>query len=102
MEGSKSDLESELGISVRHLSYPSGSYNATILEQAREIGFETAVTTREGPYERSDQLLALRRVRVNGGAALADLIAGLEGRRGGLPPRKVMRSNLPGRSHSYQ
>lgn len=81
LAGSKQDLEEQLGISVRHLAYPSGSYSAATLELAREIGFATAVTTHEGPDQRADRLLELRRVRVNGGAALADLIAGLEGKR---------------------
>ncbi|HJZ50224.1 MAG TPA: hypothetical protein VKE41_23800, partial [Roseiflexaceae bacterium] len=41
----------------------------------------TAVTTEPGMVERLDRLLSLPRVRVNGGASLADLIAGLEDRR---------------------
>jgi hypothetical protein len=70
-----------LGIVVHHFAYPSGHYTATTLAQATQIGFVTAVTTQEGMDERLDQLLTLPRVRVNGGASLADLIAGLEGRR---------------------
>jgi peptidoglycan/xylan/chitin deacetylase (PgdA/CDA1 family) len=81
LEGSKSDLENVLGISVHHLAYPSGNYNALILQQVREIGFVTAVTTQEGLLQREDRLYTLRRVRVNGGANLADLVAGLAGKR---------------------
>jgi peptidoglycan/xylan/chitin deacetylase (PgdA/CDA1 family) len=92
LAGSKSDLETRLGIVVHHFAYPSGHYTATTLAQAAQIGYVTAVTTQPGMDERLDQLLILPRVRVNGGAPLADLIAGLEGRReryvraGAVPP----------------
>ena len=81
MAGSKTDLEGELGIAVRHLAYPYGSFSATTLEQVQQIGFDTAVTTHEGLSHSLDHILALRRVRVNGGAGLRDLIEGLAGRR---------------------
>jgi peptidoglycan/xylan/chitin deacetylase (PgdA/CDA1 family) len=81
MAGSKTDLEGELGIAVRHLAYPYGSFSTTTLEQAQQIGFDTAVTTHEGLSHSADHILALRRVRVNGGAGLRDLIEGLAGRR---------------------
>jgi peptidoglycan/xylan/chitin deacetylase (PgdA/CDA1 family) len=93
LAGSKHDLELELGIPVRHLAYPSGDYNASVLAQVEQIGFTTAVTTREGFSERANQLLTLERVRVNGYTALADLIAGLRGQRGARPrpPRSIGR-----------
>jgi len=109
MAGSKSDLETHLGIVVHHFAYPSGHYNATSLEQAAQIGFVTAVTTQEGMEERLDRLLTLPRVRVNGGAPLADLIAGLAGRselavRAGaahrIPPRQ-RRTEPPPQLHPY-
>jgi peptidoglycan/xylan/chitin deacetylase (PgdA/CDA1 family) len=81
LAGSKTDLETRLGITVRHLAYPAGHYTTTTLIQAAQIGFVTAVTTEPGMDERLDRLLTLPRVRVNGGAPLADLIAGLEDRR---------------------
>lgn len=81
LDGSKSDLEQQLGIRVRHLAYPSGHYTATTLAQALQIGFDTAVTTEPGMSERADKLLLLPRIRVHGGAPLADLVAGLQGRR---------------------
>jgi peptidoglycan/xylan/chitin deacetylase (PgdA/CDA1 family) len=81
LAGSKIDLEQALGVPVHHLAYPAGNYSPLILQQARDIGFATAVTTQEGLLQRDDQLLTLRRVRVNGGADLADFIAGLLGKR---------------------
>src|SRR5262249_6220711 len=89
--------------------YPSGHYSATTLAQAAQIGFVTAVTTQEGMEERPDRLLTLPRVRVNGGAPLADLIAGLGGRREPavragaahrIPPRQ-RRTEPPPRLHPY-
>jgi peptidoglycan/xylan/chitin deacetylase (PgdA/CDA1 family) len=87
LAGSKAALERQLGIKVRHLAYPYGNYSLTTVEQAQESGFETAVTTNEGVEQSLDKLLSLERVRVNGGAGLADLIVGLEGQRGA--PRLV-------------
>jgi len=81
LEGSKADLEGELGRPVRHFAYPSGEYNQTVLDQVAELGFATAVTTREGLSETRNQLLTLMRVRVNGYTGLADLIDGLKGQR---------------------
>jgi peptidoglycan/xylan/chitin deacetylase (PgdA/CDA1 family) len=81
LTGGKSDLETQLHITVRHLAYPSGSYSTTTLEQARKIGFATAVTVRRGINERADKLLELPRIFVKGDASLDDLIAGLEGQR---------------------
>lgn len=100
LEGSKADLERELGRPVRHFAYPSGEYNQTVLDQVAELGFATAVTTREGLSETSDQLLSLMRVRVNGYTGLADLIAGLKGQRTTkhvLPAVTVARRICPSR-----
>ncbi len=80
LDGGRADLEQQLGLTVHHLAYPSGSYNAATIEQAQKSGYETAVTVHYGIKERADKLLELPRVFVNGGAPLDDLIAGLEGR----------------------
>ncbi|MFL5803106.1 MAG: polysaccharide deacetylase family protein [Roseiflexaceae bacterium] len=81
LAGSKADLESQLHLIVLHLAYPSGSYDKQTLELAGACGYKTAVTVHYGVRERADKLLELPRVFVNGGAPLADLIAGLEGQR---------------------
>ncbi|MEP7187610.1 MAG: polysaccharide deacetylase family protein [Roseiflexaceae bacterium] len=81
LAGSKSDLEAALGVSVQHLAYPSGNYNAVTLQQVEQIGFTTAVTTRVGQLHSASQVLLLKRVRVNGGTGIADFIAGLTGTR---------------------
>jgi len=91
LAGSKSDLEQHLGIHIEHLAYPAGAYNQTTIEQARQIGFTTAVTTHEGLEHDADQLLVLTRVRINGGATLADLSAGLTGQRRRVQPTPTTR-----------
>lgn len=81
LAGGKADLEIQLHITVQHLAYPYGSYNATTIDQAQQIGFVTATTVHYGIQERANKLFELPRVFVNGGTSLEDLIVGLEGRR---------------------
>jgi peptidoglycan/xylan/chitin deacetylase (PgdA/CDA1 family) len=101
LAGSKSDLEAALGISVQHLAYPPGKYNAVTLQQVEQIGFTTAVTTHSRQVQRATQVLMLKRVRVNGGAGLADFILALAGtHRSSIPrarrPRALSAYGRPG------
>ena len=71
MAGSKAALEARLGIPVRHFAYPVGdpsSAGPREFELAREIGFETAVTTRPGMLfdDHAERLTELPRISVNG------------------------------------
>lgn len=79
-------LESELARPVRHLSYPVGDPTSAATREfvlARDLGFDTAVTTRPGHLfaEHAGHLHALPRVSVNGchqsRAALAGLLSGV-------------------------
>ena len=79
LDGCKTDLEGHLGIIVRHLAYPSGSYNKDTVKQAQLSGYVTAVTVHFGIHERADKLLELPRVFVKGGETIDELIAGLRG-----------------------
>lgn len=45
LEGSRQDLERELGTPVRHLAYPDGSYSKETLRAAQKAGYDTACTT---------------------------------------------------------
>jgi peptidoglycan/xylan/chitin deacetylase (PgdA/CDA1 family) len=71
MKGSADRLEQELGVRPRHFAYPYGDESSAGLRDfwlARELGFETAVTTRKGmlfPAHR-DHMTALPRVSLNG------------------------------------
>ncbi|WP_375462502.1 polysaccharide deacetylase family protein [uncultured Methylobacterium sp.] len=79
-------LAAELGRRVRHLSYPVGDPTAAGQREfalARDLGFDTAVTTRPGHLfgGHAGHLHALPRVSVNGchqsRAALAGLLSGV-------------------------
>lgn len=60
---SKAELERQLGHSVRHFAYPTGSYDDTTLELVKEAGYLTAVTTLPGTYQPPGAELTLRRIR---------------------------------------
>jgi peptidoglycan/xylan/chitin deacetylase (PgdA/CDA1 family) len=71
MAGSKAALEERLGVRVRHFAYPVGDQTSAgprEFELAREVGFDTAVTTRPGMLfrEHAERLTELPRVSVNG------------------------------------
>ena len=71
MAGSKAALEARLGIPVRHFAYPVGdatSAGRREFDLARELGFETAVTTRPGMLfdDHAGRLTELPRISVNG------------------------------------
>lgn len=71
MEGSRSRLAEWLGEVPRHFSYPygdAGSAGPREFDAARDLGFETGVTTRKGVLhpEHRDHLHALPRISLNG------------------------------------
>jgi peptidoglycan/xylan/chitin deacetylase (PgdA/CDA1 family) len=74
LAGSKSDIEAQLGLPVRHFAYPNGSYSPAVVEQARAAGYLTATTVRGGTKAQRDRLLELPRVFVKGDDTLQDLI----------------------------
>ncbi|GJG86438.1 polysaccharide deacetylase [Gemmatimonadetes bacterium T265] len=85
-------LEDGLGREVRHLAYPYGSYDARVRDTAAEVGYRTACTVEPGPSTADDDLLALRRVPVNGAESLLAFIWRLRpgrGRGAGGTPSRV-------------
>lgn len=83
---SKARLEAELAMPIRHFAYPvgdSGSAGPREFALAREVGFDSAVTTRPGHLipEHVDHMHALPRVSLNGlhqnETALRALLSGL-------------------------
>jgi len=64
---SKRILEAQLGLPVRHFSYPvpvlTPHWTPHTVEISREAGYATAVTTAPGLVHRNDDPLSLRRVR---------------------------------------
>ncbi|MFT4098105.1 MAG: polysaccharide deacetylase family protein [Rhodoblastus sp.] len=68
---SKTIIERETGVQVKHFAYPVGDPGSAALREfvlARQAGFESAVTTRPGMIfpEHSGHLTALPRLSVNG------------------------------------
>jgi peptidoglycan/xylan/chitin deacetylase (PgdA/CDA1 family) len=61
---SKRWIEEETGRPVRHLAYPYGDYNRTVIERARLAGYDSAVITESGPIRRGDDVLQLRRFAI--------------------------------------
>jgi peptidoglycan/xylan/chitin deacetylase (PgdA/CDA1 family) len=64
---SKRQLDAQLGVSVRHFSYPvpvlTPHWTSHTVEMTRDAGYATAITTTPGLVHRGDNLLSLRRVR---------------------------------------
>jgi peptidoglycan/xylan/chitin deacetylase (PgdA/CDA1 family) len=71
MRQSKLTLESTLHHPVLDLAYPYGSFTPSVAAEARQLGFECAVSTLPGNRHGSDTLLTLHRVRIGGGIPLA-------------------------------
>ena len=66
LEQSRATLQDRLGRDIVHLSYPHGSYNATVRQMAAEAGYRTACTVEPAVSSAADDLLALPRVRPSG------------------------------------
>jgi peptidoglycan/xylan/chitin deacetylase (PgdA/CDA1 family) len=71
---SKAVLEKRLGRAITTFDYPSGEYDAQIVELVKRAGFESAVTIASGFKQRADQLFALHRTRVSYGDSVQDLL----------------------------
>lgn len=65
---SRATLQRRLGVEVRSLSYPAGSYTPEIALMARDMGFTSAVTTT--PADSMQLLYELPRRRVLGGETI--------------------------------
>lgn len=61
---SKRRLEEELKISVDALSYPYGSFDNTVKETAKGLGYEYALTGRAGSVSNNSDSMALNRVEI--------------------------------------
>lgn len=69
---SKTAIESHMpGKTCRHLSYPYGGYNTTVIARTQAAGYLTAVTTNGGVNNRSTPLFELRRYGINPDTAAA-------------------------------
>lgn len=61
LQGSKEKLESNLGIKVKHLSWPIGKYSQTSIDLAKKHGYLSGVTMESGIAWQSKSLFELNR-----------------------------------------
>ena len=65
LEESKKILEEISGKSIRSFCYPSGRYNDQVIEQIKNAGYGSAVTTNYGKYQLAESIYTIKRVRIN-------------------------------------
>lgn len=58
---SKQQLTQQIGQPCAHFCYPNGDYDAAVVEQVRDTGYASAVTTEKGLNRVGDELMTLRR-----------------------------------------
>jgi peptidoglycan/xylan/chitin deacetylase (PgdA/CDA1 family) len=63
---SKEFLEDLLQAPICSFAYPKGDYNGLVIEYVRRVGFQSAVTVREGLVDTQPDWLALPRIWVSG------------------------------------
>ena len=84
LQQSRATLEDRLGHEVRDLAYPYGAYDETVRAIAVECGYRTACSVRPGWSPPDDDLMALRRIHVQGGRSLGDFVHSLRRHRSPL------------------
>jgi peptidoglycan/xylan/chitin deacetylase (PgdA/CDA1 family) len=77
MLGSIQTVAAHIGVQPRFFSYPSGKYDDTTLQLARELNLWGAVTVEFGRTHTVKDLYTLTRVRVSGQEKLSEFAAGL-------------------------
>ncbi len=92
---SKRLLEANLGITVRSIAYPYGSYSGTVIQLAREAGYDGAVAVGSPSRQSAANLFALRRIEVVGTEPLTRFVNWLPWRGQGTslcpaPPADVL------------
>jgi peptidoglycan/xylan/chitin deacetylase (PgdA/CDA1 family) len=71
---SKHSLEQLVGHPVLDFAYPSGKFNAQVVAEVKQAGYDTAVTTMESVDHSVSDRFVWTRVRVGGGESLADFV----------------------------
>ena len=74
ISGCKADFERELDCEVRHFCYPFGRFAAGHADMVREVGYQTATTTRRGRVQASSEAMELPRVMVARATSLLQLM----------------------------
>lgn len=63
--GSKIALEEKLGKPVEIFSYPIGRFNAQVIQEVKDAGYQVAVVTNPGKKLPDNNVLALKRLRLS-------------------------------------
>lgn len=79
IEGSKQQLETDLGLNINTLSYPNGDYSARDIQLAKEAGYKCGVTVDSGYNDKSTDLFRLKRFSVNDAKTTAELMVKASG-----------------------
>ena len=74
INGSKTELEATLGISVTSLAYPYSSYSSATIELLQKAGYDAAVAMGSTPRQSADRLYTLQRFEIFGTRSLADFL----------------------------
>jgi peptidoglycan/xylan/chitin deacetylase (PgdA/CDA1 family) len=74
---SKKDIEQELGTKVNFFCYPSGKYNNETVNLVKAAGYIGATTTNYGTNNSVSNIFTLERIRIDGGATLANFTSPL-------------------------
>lgn len=77
--GIKEAIEHHTGRAPRFFCYPSGRWDADVIEVLQSAGYWGAVTTAWGRTHTSEDLFEVARIRIHGGDSLPAFIAKLEG-----------------------
>ena len=93
--GSKTTLEAILGHPVYDFCYPSGRFNANVIQAVQAAGFESATSTQDGVTHSLDDRYAWSRVRVSGSESLDDFAKGLQQDEIGVAPTTVSSIKIP-------
>ena len=74
LKSSKTILEDIIGHQVNHLAYPYGSYNESVMDTAKEAGFDTACTTDSGLCKPKYDSLCLPRINIGYHDSIIDFV----------------------------
>jgi peptidoglycan/xylan/chitin deacetylase (PgdA/CDA1 family) len=84
--GARQLLRQRYGVPVNWFAYPSGHYNATVIDSLKAAGFLGSMTVVPGWASPSDSMFALPRLRVLGGTSPSALLAQIASTQGAGPP----------------
>ena len=65
LQESKVEIERAVGYKVDHFCYPAGSYNDEVIEYVKKCGYQTAVDTEPGFFDRDSDVYRVKRFETN-------------------------------------